>query len=839
MGKKSKLGKNRKDVFYHRAKESGYRARASFKLIQLNKKYNFLQSSRVCIDLCAAPGSWMQVASKFMPVSSVIIGVDRYAIAPIPNTISIQGDITTEKVRQDLRSNLKTWKADLVLHDGAPNVGQNWLHDSYQQNLLVLHAFKLACEFLQKGGTFVSKVFRSKDHLSLQYVFRKLFKKVEATKPIASRFESAEIFIVCQGFLAPDKVDPQFFDPKYVFQSLESEPKNTINVLKPEKTKKKAVGYEEGATILFKKKLISEFIHSSKYIEILEEANEFEWDLPAARESVHTNSEIIEFCKDIKVLNRKDLRILINWRKAVKADIEEEQKQKKKEEKPAVVEENDEKDEVDEELEELQKIQEEVVKLKEEQKKEEKRHIKKVEKKRKRQEEKMKLLLSVPGDPGPQETSANGLFSLESINKVDALDNIIDQGTDIMIDQNSDEEEIETQPKRKKLEYYSKESANLQRAEHFGGKTVMDSEDEEESSSEDEGLNIEEEKTTKKKVRFADSVSYNEDDDDSEPDDDTNKTNPLLTDLVGDNESDRRERKAEKWFSKMGFEDIEDDDIEDYEIETAVQKHEEAGGIILKKNTEESVPEINNEEEKSVPKKEKIEPEFKVKDGPDSDSDLETDDDDASDSGVDSEDEKEMAKEAPKKKKTKGPVLSNLGLALATKMIHSKKTERDMYDEGWNRYMWGDENLPDWFVEDERKNNAPAIKVENEDLKMYENNNKAVDARTIKKVVEAKARKQRRMRKRMNRARKKAENIAEDPDMTAREKAVEMNKVYKKASSFSRPKEKKYVVMRKCFGGVKPKAGQKGPSKMVDRRLKKDKRALEKLRRKRGKKIKL
>lgn len=59
---------------------------------------------------------------------------------------------------------------------------------------------------------------------------------------------------------------------------------------------------------------------------------------------------------------------------------------------------------------------------------------------------------------------------------------------------------------------------------------------------------------------------------------------------------------------------------------------------------------------------------------------------------------------------------------------------------------------------------------------MYENNNKAVDARTIKKVVEAKARKQRRMRKRMNRARKKAENIAEDPDMTAREKAVEMNK---------------------------------------------------------------
>ncbi|KAF2883968.1 hypothetical protein ILUMI_22196 [Ignelater luminosus] len=819
MGKKTKIGKQRRDKFYHLAKETGFRSRAAFKLIQLNRKFEFLQKSRVCIDLCAAPGGWMQVAQQNMPVSSIIVGVDLYPIKPIPGCVSLTEDITTEKCRTALTKELQTWKADVVLNDGAPNVGKNWLHDAYQQACLTLSAVKLATQFLRPGGWFVTKVFRSKDYNPLMWVFKQLFKKVHATKPQASRHESAEIFVVCQNYIAPDKIDSRFFDPKHVFQELEIEPKNQLNVFHPEKKKKnRAEGYPANDYTLHHKISVREFINHDNGLELLQNASEIIFDDTEISNHSKTTNEIKECCKDIKVLGRKDLKNLLSWWKTLHEEfkeikIKEEVAEEAKHKSLASDSEDEEK------FDELKEIDKQVNELQEEERKEQKRKKKKALKERKKLNERLNLKMVHKGDDGPTLEEVEGMFDLKQISNTQTMMKMVDQTPDVVAE--SEDEDEKPKPKQQR---YNKEEGHLSSS----GLYYKDSDSELEMESDSE----EDEEDTKENLGLSDSDEISDDDleDQGGKNRNVKDKHPLITDLDERSKEEKRAHKAQLWFERDAFKNLLNEDDEDADINMLAKKYKKEGIKIVGDD---------DADEDNMDKKQK---KNKTNTATDSDYDTDSSDDsDSNDSDYVVENEINKAVNNPKKdgfEIVKNTTKSKLGkhklseeeLALGTMMINSKRTKRDLIDGAWNRYAYNDKNLPDWFIEDEKKHMKKETPVPKELVEEYKKRMQEINARPIKKIVEAKARKKKRALKKLEKAKKKVEAIMDNVDVTDKEKAKQVKQLYKKANMKPK-KEITYVVSKKHSAAKKPKrpAGVKGPYKLVDPRMKKDTRATQRV----------
>lgn len=278
--------------------------------------------------MCAAPGGWLQVAAKYMPTASIKIGVDLDPIKPIKGVMSFQCDITIPKCVTTIKKELKHFSADIVLNDGAPNVGTDWNIDAYNQIELSLHALKLATQVLRKGGTFITKVFRSKDYNALLFVCNQLFNKVESSKPASSRSQSAEIFMVCQGFKAPDHIDPRFLDPKYALENVENVEEETgdkITSLKKllDVKKRHRGGYSEEATkkmMLYEELDLIDFLNSEDPHQFLTKMNKFIYD-KEAKQILEDNEKVLKPPKDlpniiadIKNCGRREMQHLLRLR---------------------------------------------------------------------------------------------------------------------------------------------------------------------------------------------------------------------------------------------------------------------------------------------------------------------------------------------------------------------------------------------------------------------------------------------------------------------------------------------------------------------------------------------
>ncbi|KAF8849880.1 hypothetical protein BDZ45DRAFT_662581 [Acephala macrosclerotiorum] len=818
MAIQKKHGKGRLDKWYKLAKEKGYRARAAFKLIQLNKKYGFLEKSKVLLDLCAAPGSWCQVAAETMPVGSLIVGVDLAPIKAIPRVISFQSDITTDKCRATIRQHFKTWKADTVLHDGAPNVGTAWVQDSFNQAELALQAMKLATEFLVEGGTFVTKVFRSKDYNSLLWVFNQLFTKVEATKPPSSRNVSAEIFVVCRGFKAPKRIDPKFLDPRSVFADLaDPTPNNEAKVFNPEVKKRKRDGYEDGNMTQFKEIPASEFIQTADPIAILGGMNRLSFEQPpngdvalAALDKLpETTDDIRVSCADLRVLGRKEFRALLRWRLKVREKFGFATKKSK----DAAEEEVAEVEPMDEEL----KIQEELQALSEKEGSRRKRERRRENERKQREVIRMQLHMTAPTEIGLEQAGPNGegsMFGLKTLDKSGAVDKIAKGKMAILTEADrkaqdsgfasgeSDEEEDDEEDRldRELDSMYEQYQEHKSAADaKFRAKKAR----KEHEDGEWEGFSAEE--------NVSDSDELEEDSSDESEAGDTPSKRSLLTDLSRNEKksSNGLSRRAAQFFDQDLFKDIgglpEESEPKEEESEEDITADLDQLDAMREEQAEDSDVEMEEPEEaEQVSESEDDEGGFEVVKR--------------------SKDDNQWEDEPRKDGKLDIDIITAEAMTLAQQIASGQKTKQDLIDEGFNKYAFKDrDGLPEWFLDDESRHDKPHRPISASAAAAIKEKLRALNARPIKKVREAKDRKKFKAAQRLEKLRKKSALLQDEEGMTEKEKAQSIVKLMSKAAK-KKPKQQVKVVVAR--GGNKGIAGRprgvKGKYKIVDARLKKD-----------------
>lgn len=191
------------DPYVIEARRQGLRSRAAFKLMQLDDRFHVLSPGKRVVDLGAAPGGWSQVAAERVragtPHGGRVVGIDILEWEPIPNTTTIVRDFLDPEAPQ-LITDALAGPADVVLSDMAAPATGHASTDHLRIVALVEIALDFAVTILAPGGSFVAKVFQGGTERELLEQMKRRFATVRHAKPAASRAESAETYVVAQGF---------------------------------------------------------------------------------------------------------------------------------------------------------------------------------------------------------------------------------------------------------------------------------------------------------------------------------------------------------------------------------------------------------------------------------------------------------------------------------------------------------------------------------------------------------------------------------------------------------------------------------------------------------------
>ncbi|MCL4518525.1 MAG: RlmE family RNA methyltransferase [Thaumarchaeota archaeon] len=196
-----RLEEAKRDHYRKLAREEGYRSRASYKLIQINRKYRLIRPGAKVVDVGCAPGGWLEVSSELVGTRGLVVGVDIVHVKPVGSNVKIlREDVSADGFGERLIEALGKRKADCVLADLSPKLSGVWDVDHFRQMELCNKVVDMYGEILVLGGSSVMKAFQGNELPELMTRLKASFSRVEISKPEASRKQSSEVYLVGLGF---------------------------------------------------------------------------------------------------------------------------------------------------------------------------------------------------------------------------------------------------------------------------------------------------------------------------------------------------------------------------------------------------------------------------------------------------------------------------------------------------------------------------------------------------------------------------------------------------------------------------------------------------------------